>query len=201
MSDQFVQWATYIMELLGEPGAGLLIALENIIPPIPSEVILPLVGLTASQGDFSLVIGLFWTTTGSVVGALALYYLGFWLGRERTRSLCVRIPFVKLSDIDKTEMWFIKHETKAVFYGRMIPVFRSLISIPAGVEKMSLITFVSLTAAGSFIWNGVLIGLGFTFGENLELISRYVQILQTFVIVGTLILIGKFFFTRYLRKR
>lgn len=188
------------MEILGEPGAGLLIAIENLFPPIPSEIILPLVGFTASQGDFNLFLAIFWTTLGSVVGGLALYYAGALLGRERTRNIVIRLPLVKVSDFDKTEAWFLKHETKAVFYGRMIPLFRSLISIPAGIERMKLSTFIILTAAGSLIWNTVLIMAGYTFGENLHLIEQYVGYLQKLVIL-TMLLAGGYFIVHRLKKR
>ncbi len=146
------------MERLGAPGAGLLIALENIFPPLPSEVILPLAGFTASQGGFSLWAALFWTTAGSVFGALVLYAIGAALGMQRTVAIAARIPLIQTSDIDKTVAWFHKHGTKAVFFGRMLPVFRSLISIPAGIERMPLPIFLCLTLAGSLIWNTRLCG-------------------------------------------
>ncbi len=120
------------MDKLGAPGAGLAIALENLFPPLPSEVILPLAGFTAAQGRMSLVAALVWTTVGSVVGALALYGIGALIGRDRIRAIVARLPLVKLADLDRTEAWFARHGTKAVFFGRMIPIFRSLISVPAG---------------------------------------------------------------------
>ncbi|MEU4546843.1 DedA family protein [Nonomuraea dietziae] len=125
-------WLIELMEILGAPGAGLAIALENLFPPLPSEVILPLAGFTSSRGEMDLLNVLAWTTAGSVVGALALYWAGALLGRERTLALAARIPLLKVSDIAKTEAWFLKHGRKTVFFGRMIPIFRSLISIPAG---------------------------------------------------------------------
>src|SRR3954451_219353 len=93
-------WATDLMEKLGAPGAGLAIALENLFPPLPSEVILPLAGFTASRGEMSLVAALFWTTAGSVTGALALYWVGALLGRERTVAIAARLPLVKTEDIE-----------------------------------------------------------------------------------------------------
>lgn len=106
---------------------------------VPSEVILPLAGFTASRGRFSLAEVLLWTTLGSVVGAL--YGLGAALGRDRLRRIVDRLPLVRLSDLDRTEDWFARHGDKAVFFGRMIPIFRSLISIPAGIERMPLARF------------------------------------------------------------
>src|SRR5690606_6779141 len=120
-------------------------ALESIFPPIPSEVILPLAGFTANQGNLSLIGAIIWTTFGSLAGAVVLYYLGYYLGRDRVRHYANKLPLVKLSDINKAEHWFTKHENQAVFIGRMIPIVRSLISIPAGIEKMPMKLFVIYT--------------------------------------------------------
>ncbi|GAA4687410.1 hypothetical protein Prum_035610 [Phytohabitans rumicis] len=193
-------WATDLMDTLGAPGAGLAVALENLFPPLPSEVILPLAGFTASQGEMSLFAAIFWTTLGSVAGAAALYYVGALLGRDRTRAIAARLPLVKLSDVDRTEAWFARHGTKAVFFGRMIPIFRSLISVPAGIERMPLPTFLSLTAVGSLIWNTVFILAGYFLGENWERVEAYAGVLQKVVIVAVVLAVGYFVATR-LRRR
>jgi membrane protein DedA with SNARE-associated domain len=167
-------WVVELMEKLGAPGAGLAIALENLFPPIPSEVILPLAGFTASQGEMNLFAVLLCTTLGSVIGALALYWVGALLGRERTLAIAAKLPLVKIDDITKTEAWFLKHGRKTVFFGRMIPIFRSMISIPAGVERMPLGVFTLLTTTGSLIWNTIFVMAGYTLGENWELVETYV---------------------------
>ncbi|RYX78996.1 DedA family protein [bacterium] len=182
LSERIPEWVVTVMQALGEPGAGLLIALENLFPPLPSEVILPLAGFAASQGTLSLPGAIIWTTLGSVAGAVILYYAGALLGRERLRAIAKKLPLVKISDIDKTEAWFIKHETKAVFWGRMIPIFRSLISIPAGVERMRMSTFLLLTTLGSLIWNTIFILAGYTLGENWHIVERYAELFQYLVI-------------------
>lgn len=123
-------WITDLMDALGAPGAGLAIAAENLFPPLPSEVILPLAGFAAYRGSMHLASALAWTTLGSVAGALALYSVGALLGRERTVAIASKLPLVKVSDIEKTERWFQRHGPKAVFLGRMIPLFRSFVSIP-----------------------------------------------------------------------
>ncbi|TMR91151.1 DedA family protein [Nonomuraea basaltis] len=169
-------WLVGLMETLGAPGAGLAIALENLFPPLPSEVILPLSGFTASQGKMDLLEVLVFTTLGSVAGALALYWVGAVLGRERVLSIAARLPLVKVSDIEKTEAWFLRHGRKTVFFGRMIPIFRSLISVPAGVERMPLPTFTLLTTAGSLIWNTIFVLAGYFLGENWSLVEAYVGI-------------------------
>src|ERR1044072_8473044 len=114
----------------------------------------------------NLVADLLWTTAGSVAGALALYGVGALLGRERTVAVAARLPLVKVADIEKTESLFLKHGTKAVFFGRMIPIFRSLISIPAGVERMPLPVFTALTTLGSAIWNTIFVLAGYLLGAN-----------------------------------
>ncbi|MFD9438771.1 DedA family protein [Streptomyces sp. NPDC060006] len=162
------------MDTLGAPGAGIAIALENLFPPLPSEVILPLAGFAASTGQMNLFAVLLWTTAGSVVGALALYGVGALLGRDRTVAIAARLPLVKVSDIEKTEAWFNRHGTKAVFFGRMIPIFRSLISVPAGVERMPLPVFLGLTTLGSAIWNTVFVLAGYLLGEKWTEVTGYV---------------------------
>jgi membrane protein DedA with SNARE-associated domain len=182
-----VEWATGLMETLGAPGAGIAVALENLFPPLPSEVILPLAGFTVSKGELVLWQVLLWTTVGSVVGALALYGLGALLGRDRMHALVAKVPLVKAEDVRKTEAWFADHGRKTVFFGRMIPIFRSLISIPAGVERMPLVTFVVFTAMGSFIWNTLLVMGGYLLGEQWSLVETYVGVI-TYVVIGLVVL-------------
>lgn len=175
-------WAVDLMERLGAPGAGLAIALENLFPPLPSEVILPLAGFTASRGTFGLVEVLVWTTLGSVAGALALYGLGRALGRDRLLRIVDRLPLVKVAEVERAEAWFARHGDKAVFFGRMIPLFRSFISVPAGVERMPLPRFMLLTTAGSAIWNTVFVLAGYHLGENWHVVETYAGVLQLVVL-------------------
>ncbi|MFF3375299.1 DedA family protein [Streptomyces sp. NPDC002680] len=178
------QWVADLMDTLGAPGAGLAIALENLFPPLPSEVILPLAGFAASTGRMSLLAALLWTTAGSVVGALALYGIGALLGRDRTVALAARLPLVKVTDIAKTEAWFLRHGTKAVFFGRMIPVFRSLISVPAGVERMPLPVFLTLTTLGSALWNTAFVCAGYLLGDNWTEVTTVVSAYSKAVLAG-----------------
>lgn len=171
-----------LMNLIGAPGAGLAIALENLFPPLPSEVILPMAGLAAARGSFTLFEALAWTTAGSVVGAFALYALGAWLGIDRLRALVRRMPLLKVDDVDRTVAWFHRHGGKAVFFGRMLPIFRSLISIPAGVTRMPLWRFGVLTLAGSFIWNAVFVVSGYLLGDQWHIVEEYAGVLQYAVI-------------------
>lgn len=180
-------WAVNLMETLGGPGAGLAIAVENLFPPLPSEIVLPLAGFTASQGGFSLVGAILWCTLGSLVGALALYTLGAALGRHRFRAIWARMPLVNLDDLDRTEAWFARHGRKAIFFGRMIPIFRSLISIPAGLDRMPLPIFLGLTAAGSLIWNSIFILAGYQLGENWHRVEPYAGTFQRIVIIVVIV--------------
>lgn len=199
--DSISDWAVSMMETIGAPGAGLAIALENLFPPLPSEVILPLAGFTASRGSFTLFEAIFWTTAGSVVGALALYLLGAWLGRERMRAIVSRVPLVDLQDVDRVEAWFSRHGYKAVFFGRMIPLFRSLVSIPAGIERMPVWKFLGLTTAGSLIWNCIFVMAGFYLGENWHLVEAYADVFQKIVIVAVIVAVGYFVISRVVKVR
>ncbi|WP_344878553.1 DedA family protein [Zhihengliuella alba] len=177
-------WAVGLMETIGAPGAALAIALENLFPPLPSELILPMAGFAASRGSFSLAEALVWTTLGSVVGAFVLYWVGRLLGRERTRRIFGALPLVAVEDVDKVEAWFDKHGAKAVFFGRMVPVFRSVISIPAGVTAMHPAKFLGLTFAGSAIWNTIFVLAGYYLGEQWHLVEQYADIFQKIVLVA-----------------
>ncbi|WP_329079748.1 MULTISPECIES: DedA family protein [unclassified Streptosporangium] len=180
--DGIAGWAINLMETLGAPGAGLAIALENLFPPLPSEVILPLAGFTASKGNMGLFDAVLWTTLGSVVGALALYAVGALLGRDRVVFIASKLPLVSVSDIEKTEAWFARHGRKTVFFGRMIPIFRSLISIPAGVERMPILIFTLLTTLGSLIWNTAFVMAGYLLGEQWDLVEQYMGIVSKSVL-------------------
>ncbi|MFI9004900.1 DedA family protein [Streptomyces sp. NPDC053541] len=169
-------WINSLMDSLGAPGAGLAVALENLFPPIPSEVILPLAGFAASTGRLDLLAALLWTTAGSVLGALALYGAGALFGRERVLAVAARLPLVKVADVERTEAWFARHGTKAVLFGRMVPIFRSLISVPAGVERMRLPVFLALTTLGSALWNTAFVLAGYVLGENWEQVTGYVSV-------------------------
>ncbi|MDQ2697220.1 MAG: DedA family protein [Actinomycetota bacterium] len=192
-------WAVSLMDVIGPAGAGIAIAMENLFPPLPSEVILPMAGLAASRGSFSVFEALFWTTAGSIVGALLLYGLGAWLGVDRLRAVAARVPLLKPEDIDRTVAWFGRHGGKAVFFGRMIPIFRSLISIPAGVTRMPLWRFVLLTAAGSLLWNTVFVMSGLLLGESWHIVERYADILQYLVIAAAAVAVVWFVVVRLRR--
>lgn len=194
-------WATDWMERLGAPGAGLAIALENVFPPLPSEVILPLAGFAAARGDLSLIAAILFTTAGSLAGALVLYGVGAALGRRRMRALAARVPLIDLDDVDKAEGWFQRHGAKAVLIARVVPVVRSLISIPAGVERMPLPTFMLLTTIGSAVWNSALIGAGYLLGDRYHVVEQYLGIVQWIVLAVVLVAVVWFVTTRIRKAR
>ncbi|REE96525.1 DedA family protein [Thermomonospora umbrina] len=159
-------WIADVIDAMGAVGVGLLTALENLFPPVPSEVVLPLAGFTASEGRVNVVAVTVAATVGSLVGALALYGLGAWLGHERACRLADRLPLVDVSELDRATSWFARHGGKAVLFGRLVPVVRSLVSVPAGIERMPLARFCLYTTLGSAFWNTLFVGAGFVLGEK-----------------------------------
>lgn len=194
-------WLIAAMQDLGGPGAALVVAFESVCPPLPSEIILPAAGFAAGSGTMTLVGAILWTTLGSLVGALALYALGARLGRTRMRAVFARIPLVKISDIDRAEAWFARHSTAAVFFGRMIPMLRMFISLPAGVERMRLSTFVALTTLGSMIWNGVFVLGGYTLGQHWYLVEGYAGVFNRGIAILASLAVVSFIGVRLFRNR
>ncbi|MDF2491724.1 MAG: hypothetical protein K0Q58_302 [Microbacterium sp.] len=185
-----------LMETIGPLGAGIAIALENLFPPLPSEAILPLAGLAANRGSFTVAEALIWTTLGSIVGAFVLYGIGAWLGVDRLRRIAAKVPLLHPEDIDRTVAWFERHGAKAVFFGRMIPIFRSLISIPAGVTRMPLWKFGLLTGAGSLVWNTIFVLAGYFLGEAWPIVEQYAEIFQYIVIGVVVVAVAWFVYSR-----
>ena len=169
-------WVVDLIERLGEVGVGLLIFLENIIPPIPSEVVLPFAGFAAERGSINVFGAWLAATAGSLAGALVLYALGALIGLERLEHLAAKRWFVFFGkgDLDRGIAWFDRHGGAVVFFGRFIPLVRSVVSVPAGLDRMPLGRFAVLTAAGSSIWNAAFIGAGWTLGERWEQVEEYV---------------------------
>jgi len=192
--------AARIIRALGELGVGLLTVVETVFPPIPSEVVLPLAGLLVQQGQMNLALVLLTSTAGSVIGALGLYWIGHRLGRDRAIRLLAKLPLVDRRDLERAAGWFDRHGRAAVFFSRLLPGVRSLVSIPAGAADMNLGVFVALTAAGSAVWNGALIGLGMLLGTQYELIDQYSSVLDWIVIAAVLAVIA-WLVVRRLRRR
>ncbi|TDC67201.1 DedA family protein [Micromonospora sp. KC207] len=166
-------WVAGVIEATGAVGVALLVALESVIPPIPSEIVLAMAGYLASQGRFNVVLIVLAATVGSLVGALVLYWLGAAIGEERLKRWLDHIPLVDRDDLEKADRWFERHGRWAVLIGRLVPVVRSLVSVPAGANRMPLGEFVALTTLGSGVWNALIVGAGFALGSRWEEVDRY----------------------------
>lgn len=191
---------TDIIAALGPIGVGVLVALETVFPPIPSELILPLSGYLASRGRMSLAAVVIGATLGSLAGALALYWAGAALGQKRLRRLAERTPLVEVDDLERAEGWFDRHGGLAVLIGRVVPVVRSLVSVPAGVERMPLWRFILYTIIGSGVYNLVLIGLGYVLGSRWQTVEQYSNYLNYAIYAAIAIVVGLFVVKR-LRRR
>ena len=154
-----------LVESLGPVGVGLSILVETVVPPIPSEAVLGLAGVLIRSGDMSVVPVVLFATLGSLLGAIFFYWVGRLLGPERSHAFLDRLPLVETEDVDRTFEWFQRHGRSAVFFGRMVPIVRSFVSVPAGVVRMPFWQFLVYTAGGSLIWNSLLIGLGVAAGD------------------------------------
>lgn len=183
---QLSEWILMVMDKLGLVGVALMMFLENVFPPIPSELIMPAAGFAAAIGKLSLISVIIAGTIGSVLGALPLYYLGSRLDETRLIRLTERYGkylLITPKDIVSAQAWFDRHGKTVVFFGRMIPAIRSLISIPAGMARMSLLPFLMLTAMGSMIWSALLAYAGFVLGANYEKVGIYIESVSHYVVL------------------
>lgn len=195
-----VDFARDIVGTLGYPGVFFAAVLENFFPPLPSEVIFPFVGFVAGLGELNLLGAIVAGVLGALVGAAFWYILGYVLGRANLKiyvdryGRALRISF---EDIEKAEEWFARHEGPAVFFGRLVPLVRTLISVPAGFVRMSKMKFLAYTFSGSFLWIGALSTAGFFLGERWEEVSQIVgdyELLVGLLLVSiTLVLLFRFY--------
>lgn len=194
--------AIAIMDALGGPGTALVIAAEAVFPPIPGEVLLPFAGVSAAEAQQSVLVPVFWTTLGSVLGGLVMHTLGRALGLERARHLFDRIPLMKSSDVDAAVRFFDRYGFWAVLLARFVPMVRTFISIPAGIERMPLWLFALATGTGSGIWNAVFVVTGYLFGvAGGAALNRFVQVYSLFLaVMGAIALVG-FLRSRWKEKR
>ena len=185
-----------IMNQFGYFGIFFLIFIENVFPPIPSEVVLLFGGFMTTYTELNIFLMIVFSTLGSVVGAIVLYYVGKILNKERLKRIVSgkvgKILRLKTSDIDKADHWFDTKGNKTVFFCRFIPVVRSLISIPAGMSEMAMGKFLLYTTAGSAIWNSVLLIVGNKVGENWESILGIMDQYSHIVLILLVILFVAF---------
>jgi membrane protein DedA with SNARE-associated domain len=175
-------WIEYLIEAFGALGVALLMTLENLFPPIPSEFILPFAGFLVGRGELGFLPALVASTAGSLSGALILYALGRWGGRNLILRYG-RFLRVKEADLDRAEGWFDKYDQWVILFGRMVPGVRSVVSIPAGMLRTPFLQFVLLTTAGSAAWNALLLGAGWYLGENWQQIQGLVGSVSNFVLI------------------
>ena len=217
MLGDLANWVQDVINQFGYFGVALLVVIENVFPPIPSEIVLPFAGFVAQQGasavnatagaaqsDTTVVGMMIAATVGSVVGALILYFVSAAIGPERLRQFVERFGKwfgVKSSDLVRAEEWFDRRSVVAVLVGRCVPLIRSIVSIPAGFRRMKLTSFVVLTAIGSAVWNIALIGAGAVLGDQWERVGEYVGVFQWLVIAAVLLLLVRFVVSRLKNRR
>lgn len=198
----FIGWVLSLMETLGEVGVGLAVFIETFVPPIPSEAVLPGAGFLAWEGRMSFVGAWLAATAGALLGAWLWWLVGAALGRHRTREVVNRIPLMDYADFDRAEAFFLRWGGLAVLIGRCVPLVRSFISIPAGIERMHFGLFSLYTTVGSLVWNGIWVGLGFAFGPAIEpVLAQWSGILSNAVLVVIAVLVVWFVVARLRRRR
>lgn len=204
MQDLIIQ----LMDKFGYIGIMLLIAIENIFPPIPSEVVLTFGGFMTTYSKLTIIGVIIFSTVGAILGAIVLYYIGRILNKDRLMRIVSgkigKILFLKVDDIEKADRWFATKGDKVVFFGRCVPIIRSLISIPAGMSGMPLGRFLILTTIGSAIWNTILVVIGSVVGESWEKIVAIVNeyaFVTLFVLVIVFVVGVIYFYRKRIRER
>ncbi len=204
MLDGVSIWAQDVIEQLGALGVALLVIIENLFPPIPSEIVLPFAGFVAQQGPGSVVVMIAAATAGSIIGALVLYGVAARLGQDRIRQFVLRFGkwfTVREADLNRAEAWFDRHSFMAVTLGRCVPLVRSLVSLPAGFYRMPLLRYTIGTAIGSLVWNTALIGAGAALGHRWDVVERYVGYFQYVVIIAIMAVVARFVVRRITSRR
>jgi len=202
--EQFRILVEQLILTLGYPGVAFIMFAENLLPPIPSEVVLPFAGSLVQEGQLSLVGVLLSSTLGATLGTGLFYYLGHRLGEARTRSLIRRYGrwlALDEDDLDRSLALFRRNERSIIFFGRFLPGVRTLISLPAGIARMRVGTFLLYTVLGTLAWNTLLVGAGVVLGQNWERILGFVDRFETFFWLAVALLLGYFIVTRMQKLR
>ncbi len=199
-----LEWIYSMTSALGYPGIALLMFIECVFPPLPSELILPLAGATAAQGQLSLFGVVVAGAVGSLVGQLPYYFLGRWVGEEKLIRWADRYGhWLTLSgrDLERADAWFDRYGVWAVLVGRLIPGLRSLIPIPAGLSEMPLPLFLAFSAFGTVMWSLLLTLAGYVLQQQYHLVGRYLGLLSVIVVVLVAIFVLSVLLPRYLVRR
>ena len=204
MFNSLATWVQDVIEQLGYLGVALLVVLENVFPPIPSEIVLPFAGFVAQRGSDSVVLMILAATVGSVIGALIMYWIAAVIGDERLHAFTRKFGKwvqIREADLTRAEEWFDRHAVSAVLVGRCVPLIRSVVSIPAGFRRMKLIPYIAYTFLGSLVWNIALVGAGAMLGENWERVEPVVATFQWLVIVLIVVVVARLAYVVYRRRR
>ena len=180
-------WITGLVDTIGPLGVALLMFLENVFPPIPSELIMPLAGYNAAQGKTNLIVTILAGSIGSLAGAVMWYYVGLWIGRDRIHRLADahgRWLTVSPEEFEQAEGWFARHGGMAVFFGRLIPTVRTFISVPAGMERMEMTRFLAYSAVGTAIWTTFLALLGYILQSQHDRIQQWLNPVSNAILAG-----------------
>jgi len=199
--EALANFAINLVSDLGYPGIVLAMAAENIFPPIPSEAIMPLAGYLTTTGRFNLYLTISAGVLGSLIGAVALYYIGVWLGNRRLREFLDhygRFLMTTTKDLDTAEVWFNNHGERSVFFARMVPIVRSIISVPAGFVKMRIRNFMFWTSLGTFAWTSLETIAGVILGKSWHLFGSW---LKKFDLLVAGVLMGAVFYYVYRKFR
>jgi membrane protein DedA with SNARE-associated domain len=201
MLSDLTERVTDVIDAVGYVGVAVLVALESIFPPIPSEAVLPFAGFVASDGDANLVLMVVAATIGSMVGAYALYGFAVWIGQERMHYVVARWGrWVRLSvaDVERSEAWFERRGPVTVLVGRCVPVIRALVSFPAGFGRMPLATFSLYTFLGSLIWNSAQIGAGYLLRDQWDEVTPIMDRFQLLIVAVLLLAVLAYVWAKFL---
>ena len=193
------QFAINTIEFLGYPGLIILMAMESMVFPLPSELVMPFAGFLAVEGSLNFWLVILFSTLGSIIGSLISYAMGYYGGNKFVLKYG-KYLLLDETDLAKTEKWFAKRGEKTIFISRFIPVVRHLISIPAGIGKMNLKKFCLYTIIGAAIWNGILTYCGYILGKNWQSIRHYSEYISITVAV-LLVLAGGYFIYRHIKNK
>lgn len=199
LTEFIITFATGFIEKMGYFGITVLMTLESMVAPIPSEAVMPFAGFSWYEGELSFWLIVLASTIGSIIGSLISYYIGAYGGRPLVRKFG-KYLLLNEHHLDQTERFFQKYGEKTIFFSRFIPVVRHLISIPAGVGRMRLGKFCLYTVVGAGIWNAFLTYLGYQLGSNWEVIKRYTEVIDIFMVIGIITAIGYFIYRQKRRN-
>ena len=198
--DYIGQLAIKTIEFLGYPGITLLMILESMVVPLPSELVMPFAGFLAEAGRMNFWLVILFSSLGSLLGSLISYYLGYYGGKRFVLKFG-KYLLLNVTDLEKTERWFQKRGDKTIFFSRFIPVVRHLISIPAGIGKMNLKKFCLYTIAGATLWNSFLAYCGYALGENWNKIRYYSEYFSATITIILLFAGISFVYRHFKNKR